>query len=110
MLYKLGTNDVIDPAENIPFDFWSFEDGGSDAAFTGFYNAEIVRLSREAEAELDPAVRAELYSELQRIAMDEVPQLWLFHPSNRWAVGEGVEGFSVFNTGIYRLWEVSKTE
>ena len=28
MLYKLGTNDVIDPAENMPFDFWSKDEGG----------------------------------------------------------------------------------
>ncbi len=109
MLYKLGTNDVIDPAENLPFDFWSIEEGGSDAAFTGYYNADIVRLSREAEAELDPAKRTELYAELQRIAMDEVPQLWLFHPSNRWATQDNVHGFAVFPTKLHRFWEVWKS-
>jgi peptide/nickel transport system substrate-binding protein len=109
MLYKLGTNDVIDPAENMPFDFWSKEEGGSDAAFTGFYNARIVELSKQAEGEFDPAKRAELYRELQQIAMDEVPQLWLFHPSNRWATRDNIEGFSVFPTGLHRFWQVSKT-
>jgi peptide/nickel transport system substrate-binding protein len=109
MLYKLGTNDVIDPAENIPFDFWSFEDGGSDAAFTGYYNAELVKLSMDAEAELDVEKRAQLYYELQRIAMDEVPQLWLFHPDNRWATRDTVENFAVFPTKLHRFWEVWKS-
>jgi peptide/nickel transport system substrate-binding protein len=109
MLYKLGTNDVIDPAENLPFDFWSIEEGGSDAAFTGFYNARIVELSKMAEREFDSAKRGELYRELQQIAMDETPQLWLFHPSNRWATRENIEGFSVFPTGLHRYWLASKT-
>ena len=110
MIYKLATNDIIDPAENLPFDFWPAADGGTDGAFTGYYNEEIVALSKEAEAELDPAKRAELYSELQRIAMEESPFLWLFHPSNRWATRDNVDGFSIFPTGMYRLWQVSLTE
>ena len=47
----------IDPAMNIPFDFWSKEEGGSDAAFSGYRNDEIVEISMAAEAELDPAER-----------------------------------------------------
>ncbi len=108
LLYKLGTNDVIDPGENIPFDFWSVEEGGSDAAFSGYYNAQIVELSMAAEAELDATKRAEIYDELQKIAMEEVPQLWLFHPSNRWAVRDNVEGFAVFPTKLHRFWEAWK--
>ena len=111
MLYKLGTNDVIDPAENMPFDFWPNADGGtSDAAFTGFNNPRIVELSKAAESEFAPAKRAELYRELQQIAMDEMPQLWLFHPSNRWATRDNIKGFSVFPTGLHRFWLVSKTQ
>jgi peptide/nickel transport system substrate-binding protein len=110
MLYKLGTNDVIDPAENIPFDFWSFEEGGSDAAYTGYYNAELVQLSMDAEAELDPAKRAELYREVQRISMEDSPQLWLFHPDTVWATRDNIKGFSVFPTKLHRFWNAWKTE
>ncbi len=110
MLYKLGTNDVIDPAENLPYAFWSVEDGGSAAAFTGFYNERIVELSQAAEREFDNAKRAELYYELQQIAMDETPQLWLFHPSTRWATRDNVEGFTVFPTGLHRFWLASRKQ
>ncbi|MDG4889784.1 ABC transporter substrate-binding protein [Mesorhizobium sp. WSM4887] len=110
MLYKLGTNDVIDPAENISFDFWSTEEGGSDAAFSGYHNSKIVELSRQAQAELDSAKRAALYKDLQRIAMEEVPQMYLFHPANIWATRDNIHGFAIFPTKLHRFWEVWKSE
>jgi peptide/nickel transport system substrate-binding protein len=81
MVYKLGTNDVIDPAMNIPFDFWPKDIGGSDSAFSGYANERIIEISVEAEAELSQDKRDALYRELQEIAMEEVPQLYLFHPT-----------------------------
>ncbi len=109
LVYKLGTNDVIDPGENIPFDFWSKDEGGSDAAFSGYYNAEIVQISMAAEAELDPVARGALYDDLQRIAMSESPQFYLFHPTTIWATGDDVNGFAVFPTKLHRFWEVWKS-
>jgi peptide/nickel transport system substrate-binding protein len=109
MFYKLGSNLVIDPAMNIPFDFWSREEGGSDAAFSGYRNAEIVRLSKEAEGEQDTAKRAAAYRELQRIAMTEVPQIYLFHPSITYATRDTVRGFEIYPTRLYRFAETWKT-
>ncbi len=108
LVYKLGTNDVIDPAENIPFDFWSKEEGGSDSAFSGYHNDEIVKISRAAEAELDAAKRAALYRDLQRIAMAESPQFYLFHPDTVWATRSNIGGFAVFPTKAHRFWDVWK--
>jgi peptide/nickel transport system substrate-binding protein len=108
MFYKLGSNLVIDPAMNIPFDFWPRDIGGSDAAFSGYRNDEIIRLSRAAEGEQDPVRRAAMYREIQRIAMAEVPQLYLFHPSVVYAMRDSVRGFQIFPTRLYRFWEVWK--
>ncbi len=83
MFYKLGSNTVIDPAMNIPFDFWSREEGGTDSAFSGYRNEELVKLSKAAEGEQDVAKRTAIYRDFQRIAMDEAPQLYLVHPSGR---------------------------
>jgi peptide/nickel transport system substrate-binding protein len=110
LVYKLGTNDVLDPAMNIPFDFWSAEEGGSDAAFSGYRNEEIVQISMMAEGELDPAARTAMYRDLQRIAMEESPQFYLFHPTTIWATRDNVEGFAVFPTKAHRFWDVWKTE
>jgi peptide/nickel transport system substrate-binding protein len=110
MVYKLGSNLVIDPAMNLPFDFWSKDEGGRDAAFSGYRNAEIVRISKAAEAEPDQAKRAQAYRELQRIAMSEVPQLYLFHPSVVYATRDSVKGYAMFPTRLHRFWEVWKAQ
>jgi peptide/nickel transport system substrate-binding protein len=110
MVYKLGTNDVIDPAMNIPFDFWPKDIGGSDSAFSGYVNERIIDISVQAEGAQDPALRAELYTELQKIAMEEVPQLYLFHPTIIYGTRESVKNFAVFPTKLHRFWEAWKTE
>ncbi len=110
LVYKLGTNDVIDPAMNIPFDFWSKAQGGSDSAFSGYTNDEIVEISKAAQRELDPAARGELYRELQRIAMEESPQFYLFHPTTIWAMRDNVHGFAIFPTKAHRFWETWKSQ
>ena len=109
MFYKLGSNTVIDPAMNIPFDFWSREEGGTDSAFSGYRNEELVRLSKAAEGEQDVARRTALYREFQRIAMAEAPQLYLFHPSTVYATRNNVQGFAIFPTRVFRFWETWKT-
>jgi ABC-type transport system substrate-binding protein len=50
-----------------------------------------------------------MYRELQRIAMSEVPQLYLFHPSVVYAMRNTVRGFEIFPTRLYRFAEVWKT-
>ena len=109
MFYKLGANLVIDPAMNIPFDFWPREIGGADAAFSGYRNDELIRLSREAEGEQDVARRTAIYREFQRIAMEEAPQLYLFHPSVVYATRNTVQNFEIYPTRLYRFWETWKT-
>ena len=108
MLYKLGSNAVVDPAMNIPFDFLQIEDGGQGAAFTGFSNPEVTKIAHGALVEKDPVKRAALYYDLQRIVMDETPQLVLFHPSSHWAERDNVHGFEISYTSMYRLWDVWK--
>ena len=106
LVYKLGSNLVGDPAQNMPFDFWSFDEGGRNAAFSSYRNEDIVKLSKQAEAETDVAKRTALYRDIQKIAMAEVPQIYLFHPSVVFATRDDVKGFRVYPTRLIRLWEV----
>lgn len=110
MIYKLGTNDVIDPAMNIPFDFWPKDIGGSDSAFSGYANERIIEISVAAEGEQDQAKRAAMYDELQKIAMEEVPQLYLFHPTVIYGVRDEVKNFAIFPTKAHRFWEAWKVQ
>lgn len=110
MVYKLGTNLVLDPDQNIPFDMLQVEDGGQGAAWTGWSNAEVTQLTKAARSETDPKKRGELYYQVQKIVMDEAPQIWLFHPNNLWGARDNVYGFKVYPTGLYRYWDVWKTQ
>jgi peptide/nickel transport system substrate-binding protein len=110
LLYKQGCNAVVDPGENIPFDFLQVQDGGQGAAFTGWSNPQVTQLAHEGLVEADPAVRAQDYYQLQRIAMDENPQIVLFHPLTHWGQRDDVNGFSVAETSMYRLWDAWKSD
>jgi peptide/nickel transport system substrate-binding protein len=60
--------------------------------FSGYANPAIDALVREAAAELDPAIRISLYSQLSWLAHDDVPYLWLtqalsFQVMRSWVAG-----------------------
>jgi peptide/nickel transport system substrate-binding protein len=106
LMYKVSTQDILDPAENIPFDLWAQAEGGADGAYGGFYDPALSKLSQQAEGEMDTNKRAKLYYDLQKQVMAEAPQIYLFHPANRWAVRKNVAGFEIPATGLYRFWTV----
>ncbi len=108
MLYKLGTELVNDQAQTIPFDYLTVEDGGQGTAFTGWSDPDVTRVSKAALIEGDPAKRCQIYYDLQKFAMDQTPQLVLFHPTNRWGSSDKVYNFSINPTSLYRFWEVWK--
>jgi peptide/nickel transport system substrate-binding protein len=110
MTFTTGCNGVVDPAENIPFEYLQVQDGGQGAAFTGWSNPEVTRLAHAAEVETDSAKRAQEYYDLQRIAMDEMPQIPLFHPMSHWGQRDDVFGFTVSQTSIYHLWDAWKSD
>ena len=65
---------------------------GNYRIFSGYANPAVDALVREAAAELDPDVRASLYSQLSWLAYDDVPYLWLtqalsFRVMRSWVVG-----------------------
>jgi peptide/nickel transport system substrate-binding protein/oligopeptide transport system substrate-binding protein len=66
-------------AENFlaPLFMTSGERGGGNP--TGYSSAEVDKLIREAQAEEEPAKRAELYRKIQEIVIEECPRVWLWH-------------------------------
>lgn len=65
---------------------------GSDSFYTFYNNAEINELTEEAVKEVDEAKRAELYSRIQEIALDEVSQIPLYYPPYTNAYHTNVSG------------------
>jgi len=109
MVCKLGTDDVIDPAMNIPFDFRPRDIGGSDPDFSGHVDERIIDVSVQAEGAQGPTLREDLQTELQKIAIEEVPHLYLLHPTIIYGTRDNVQDFAVFPTRLDRFREAWTT-
>jgi peptide/nickel transport system substrate-binding protein len=66
-----------------------------DRNFTSYYNPEFVRLSEKALTlpGCDPAERAEIYHQIDRLLQDDQPYLWLFVMNDLYAAHSNVIGF-----------------
>jgi peptide/nickel transport system substrate-binding protein/oligopeptide transport system substrate-binding protein len=66
-------------AENFlaPLFMTSADRGGGNP--TGYSNAEVDRLIREAQREVDGSKRAALYRRIQDIVISDCPRVWLWH-------------------------------
>ena len=98
------TTDIIDPDELTAFAVYS--KGGAQAVWTTYKNDEVETLVEQAQTELDPEKRRELYNQIQAIHLDDAPFLFLYYPSGRTATSAHVKNFHVLPTGNYRLQEV----
>lgn len=101
------TTDIIDPDELTAFAVYS--KGGTDAVWTGYQNDEVDAWIEEAQTELDPDKRWELYSKIQAQHADDAPMIFLYYPSGRTATKASIQNFHILPTGNYRLQEVWKT-
>jgi peptide/nickel transport system substrate-binding protein len=98
------TTDIIDPDELTAFAVYS--KGGAKAVWTSYKNDEVEKLVEDAERELDPDKRQEMYNKIQSIHLDDAPFIFLYYPSGRTATTAHVKNFHVLPTGNYRLQEV----
>jgi peptide/nickel transport system substrate-binding protein len=66
---------------------------GTYPYYTGYQNTSIDTLVRQAAAELDDTVRADLYSEISQLVYEDAPYLWLTQPSNFHVERSWVNGY-----------------
>ena len=83
-------NETTDPDQAVR---WALCGSCGNSSFYSYYeNPEVDALVEQAVRELDPAVRGELYSEIQRISLEEVAQVPLYYPPYTIAMSDSVEG------------------
>jgi peptide/nickel transport system substrate-binding protein len=100
--YQLMTSDVIDPDELTMF-------GGASATktfWTGYNNPKVDQLAKDGQAETDPAKRAQIYKEIQKILSDDAPYIYLYYVPAANVTSKRVQNFTPLLTGNYRLEEV----
>jgi peptide/nickel transport system substrate-binding protein len=95
-------NDISDPDEMASFQC-DPENGGSDSFWTGYNNPDVVKLVREAAAEMDSTKRGQMYSQIQAMVAQDAPFIALTYPPSIYAWGTAVNGFAVNPGGAYML-------
>lgn len=71
---------------------------GSGFNFGSWVNEEYIALNEQARTipGCDPAERAEIYYQMQEIAQEDAPYIFLYSPTELYAAGPNVEGFAPF--------------
>jgi peptide/nickel transport system substrate-binding protein len=96
---QVGWSGRTDPDGNL-HQFVTCEGGLNDARFC---SEEVDRLLDAARTTNDAGERRSLYAEAQAILADELPLIYLYHPTWTWAMRSEVEGFVPYPDGMIRL-------
>jgi peptide/nickel transport system substrate-binding protein len=105
-LSQVGWSGRTDPDGNI-HQFVTCEGGINDSKYC---NEEVDRLLDEARESNDPAERKEKYDAAQAILAEDLPIIYLYHPSWIWALDSSIEGFVAYPDGMIRLENVTMAE
>lgn len=98
------TMDILDADEWVSF---AVDPGaGSNAAFTGYKNQQVIDLVHQAQRTLDPAARGQIYAQLQQMTSADAFMFYLDYSPFQYARSSKVNGFKVLPTGNYHLEDV----
>jgi oligopeptide transport system substrate-binding protein len=88
-----------------------FKTGGSQASRLGFSNEEFDKLVTEADVEQDATKRAQLYSDAQKLLIEQAPVAFLYNDANKALVKPYVKGVKTipldFFPGFYAMNQIS---
>jgi peptide/nickel transport system substrate-binding protein len=98
---RYWTNDIIDPDEVATFG--ADCKGGANAFNSYWCSSEATKLVNDARAELDPAKRQQMYSQVQQIVYQQSPFIVTDYSPYRYGVGDWVHGFHASPLGAYNL-------
>jgi peptide/nickel transport system substrate-binding protein len=98
---RYWTNDIIDPDEVTTF---AVDPQGGANAFNSYWSdPRATQLVHAARSELDPAKRARMYAQIQKILYQQTPFVVLDYSPYRYAHGTWVHGFHASPLGAYNL-------
>ena len=101
LAFSYWTMDIADPDELVTFAL--DPKGGAFSFYTHYNNPKVTKLSHQAQRATNPAKRAKLYSQIQRIAASDANLGYLYYSPYRWAYTSKLHGFLVQPLGNYHL-------
>ncbi len=103
---QVGWSGRVDPDGNI-HQFMTTDGGINDSKYS---NPEVDTLLNDARVSNDAAQRKEKYDAALAILQEDMPIIYLYHPSWIWALDDKVQGFVPYPDGMIRLEGVSFAE
>jgi peptide/nickel transport system substrate-binding protein len=98
---RLGWTTTPEPNDLL---FNRYHTGAPDFNSSRYSSKPVDELLEKGLLEQDPAKRAEIYRQAQKLIVEDVPEYHIFHESRVYAVNKKVQGFKAhFGGGIY-LW------
>jgi peptide/nickel transport system substrate-binding protein len=96
------TNDMNDPSQIVNYEMRGGE-GTQFAYWSRYNNPQLNDMITKADLELDPAKRAAMYAEIQKIFSDASPVIWVNYPPATAAWQDYVDGFFIDGLSYYRF-------
>ena len=101
LAFQYWTMDIADPDELVTFAVDPA--GGAHSFYTDYNNPTVVKLSHEAQRETNIPKRAQLYTQLQKLASHDAFMGFLYYSPFRYAYSSKLHGFNVYPLGNYHL-------
>lgn len=98
------SDDVADPAQVVG---WLGYNPTANSVGTGWNDATFNGLYETANAEMDPAKRADDYKQMQEIYAEAAPLLWLYQTPYAVATSTSVEGYVQLPLGVNKFDEAT---
>jgi peptide/nickel transport system substrate-binding protein len=102
------TMDIPDPDEDT--EFFLSPTGGGNSYFTHYSNPQMTALVAQAAKEFDPTKRAQIYKQIQQLALTDLPQLYLYYSPYPYAYSSKVHGFLATPLGNMHMEDVWLTK
>ena len=96
---QVGWSGRVDPDGNI-HQFMTCKGGINDSKYC---NPEVDRLLDAARTSNDLAERKKNYDAARTILAEDMPIIYLYHPTWIWALDDKIEGFTPYPDGMIRL-------
>ncbi|WP_428641549.1 ABC transporter substrate-binding protein [Roseibium sp.] len=100
---QVGWSGRVDPDGNI-HQFMTCKGGINDSKYC---NAEVDALLDAARQSTDPEVRKAKYDAARDILINDLPIVYLYHPTWIWALSGKLDGFTPYPDGMIRLENVA---
>ena len=98
------TMDIPDPDEDT--EWFLSPAGGGKCYYTNYNNPTMTKMVADAAKEFDTTKRQALYTQIQQLALEDKPQLYLFYSPLAYSYTDKVQGFFVTPLGNMHLEDV----